>query len=85
MKSSKLFITCEEASLFSVRKEDENLSFGERFKLLMHLAICKFCRLFYRQQKFLSIQIMHLSARISLSDSEKDKMHALIQSIADKN
>ncbi|PKL84319.1 MAG: hypothetical protein CVV24_00480 [Ignavibacteriae bacterium HGW-Ignavibacteriae-3] len=85
MKSSKILITCEEASFISVRKEEKNLPLGEKIKLFIHLLICKFCRLFNKQQKFLSLQIINLHSRDSFSDSEMEKMHILINSIADKN
>ena len=83
MKSSKLLITCEEATLLSVRKEDKNLSFKETFKWFLHLVICEFCRLFYKQQKFLSLQISKMHSHDSLSDPEIEKMNRIVNSHLD--
>lgn len=85
MKSSKLFITCREATMFSIKKEERSLPFSERIKLFLHLIICEFCRLFDRQHIFLSLQIKNLHTNETLTDIEKDHMHHLIESAADQN
>jgi len=84
MKSSKLFITCSEATMFSIKREEANLSFSERIKLFIHLLICEFCRLFDRQHKFISLQIKNLHSHETLTDIEKDQMQHLIESAANR-
>ncbi|GEM_PF-1790556 len=85
MNSSKLFITCKEATLFSIKREEKSLPFSERIKLFLHLIICEFCRLFDRQHKFLSLQIKNLHSHDTLTDLDKDHMHHLIESAANQN
>ena len=84
MKSSKLFITCREATMFSIKREERSLSFSERIKLFIHLLICEFCRLFDRQHKFISLQLKNLHAHETLTDLEKDKMQYLLESTTEK-
>ena len=85
MKSSKLFITCREATMFSIMKEERSLPFSERIKLFIHLLICEFCRLFERQHKFISLQMKNLHTHEALTDLEKDNMQHLIESASNKN
>ncbi len=84
MKSSKLFITCKEATMFSIKREERSLPFSERIKLFIHLLICEFCRLFDRQHKFISLQLKNLHAHETLTDLEKDKMQYLLESATEK-
>jgi hypothetical protein len=85
MNSPKLFITCSEATMFSIKREERSLPFSERIKLFIHLLICEFCRLFDRQHKFISLQIKNLHTHEELTDLEKDKMQHLIESATNKS
>ncbi|HEY5898662.1 MAG TPA: zf-HC2 domain-containing protein [Burkholderiales bacterium] len=46
-------IDCKEASRLISRASDGDLSFGERVRLRLHLAICDACSNFNRQVKLL--------------------------------
>lgn len=42
-------ISCEDATELVVRKSHEKLSLWNKFRLMFHLAMCKFCSLFEKQ------------------------------------
>jgi len=78
--ATKMMISCESATLFVSKKEEHKLSLRERFQLLIHLAVCKFCRLFEKQNRFLLHQLKHASTSVSLSESEKETLQIKINS-----
>lgn len=47
----KWLTTCKETTVLASRAMDERLSFGDRFALRLHLAICENCTRFARQLK----------------------------------
>ncbi|MEZ5197760.1 MAG: hypothetical protein R2764_15650 [Bacteroidales bacterium] len=57
---SKLMYTCEQATQMVIKRGQEKLTKGQKIKLWMHLAMCKFCRLFEKQSRFLDEQAAHL-------------------------
>lgn len=73
-------ITCESATQFISQKEERRLTLSSRVKLFIHLAICKFCRLFEKQNKFLIHHIKHASTTASLSEIEKETLQDKINS-----
>jgi len=73
-------ITCESATQFISQKEEHRLSVSRRIKLFIHLAICKFCRLFEMQNRFLIHHIKHASTTASLSEFEKEALQNKINS-----
>ncbi|MFA6598340.1 MAG: hypothetical protein WCS69_11495 [Ignavibacteriaceae bacterium] len=77
---NKMMISCESATLFVSQKEEHRLSITNRMKLLLHLAVCKFCRLFEQQNSFLIHQIKHISTTISLTENEKEELQSKINS-----
>lgn len=66
----KLMIGCDKATLLIVKKEDTKLSLSSKLSLYIHLILCKYCKLFEKQNKFISKNIP-LSSEISFSESEK--------------
>ena len=72
-------ITCKDATLFISKREERKLSLFERLKLLMHLAICEFCKLFEKQNTFLSRQIKNIHTDAILSESEKEQIQRKIE------
>lgn len=46
-------ITCKQAVDYISKREEGRLSSAQRFRLWQHLAICRFCRLFNRQNALL--------------------------------
>jgi hypothetical protein len=67
-------ISCKEATDFISRKEESKLSFRQRWQLWQHLAICSFCKLFYKQNKIFTNSIPHLKeySENTLSPDEKE-------------
>ena len=81
MKTVKksFMITCLDATLFVSRKEEKKLSFTELLKLYLHLAICEFCRLFEKQNKFMVAQLKHIHSEVLLSGDEKTQLQLKIE------
>ncbi|MCL4549399.1 MAG: hypothetical protein M1495_12615 [Bacteroidetes bacterium] len=72
-------ITCKEATLYISKKEENKLSVSERFKLFVHLLICKLCKFFYRQNQFLAVEMKRLHTNASLSTLDKKNLEQLIE------
>ena len=79
MMPQTFMITCKEATLFISKKEEKKLSVSERFKLFIHLLICKFCKFFYRQNQFLAVEMKRLHTNASLSTLDKKNLEQLIE------
>jgi len=71
-------ISCESATLFISQQEERKLSISNSLKLWLHLAICKFCRLFKIQNDFLVHQLHHATTTVSLSEEEKETLNSKI-------
>jgi hypothetical protein len=78
----KTMITCKEATDFISRKEEGKLSLTQRLQLRMHLYICSFCKLFYRQNKIIKNRVaeLHKHVDISLTFVQKE---AMIEALTD--
>ncbi|OGV11033.1 MAG: hypothetical protein A2237_01360 [Stygiobacter sp. RIFOXYA2_FULL_38_8] len=74
----KMMITCSDATMYVSKREEGKLSFQDRFKLFLHLAICKFCRLFAIQNKMIIKEIKHIHSEATLTDLEKEQIQAKI-------
>lgn len=48
-------LTCKDATTLVSRSMDGPLPWRQRFSLRMHLAMCRFCRRYERQLRFLRI------------------------------
>jgi len=81
MKTLKKYfvITCLEATNFVSRREEKKLSSGEQFKLSLHLAICGFCRLFEKQNKFIISHMKHIHSDVLFSAAEKEQLQRKIE------
>jgi len=70
----KWMISCKEATNFISRKEEGKLSLKQRMQLWLHLGVCSFCKLFYKQNKIIIRQASHLheheTAQLSNADKE---------------
>jgi hypothetical protein len=68
-------ITCKQAVDYISKKEEGKLSIGQRFQLWQHLFICRFCRLFLKQNKLIKKAFQQKKDNeVSLSTEEKQKM-----------
>lgn len=47
-------LSCERATFLISQAQDRSLSRGERYKLALHVSLCKACRAFKTQVPFLS-------------------------------
>lgn len=75
----KFMLTCLDATMFVSQNEEGKLSLIDRLKFYTHLAICKFCRLFEKQNKFILSQVKHIHSEAVLSDSEKERLQRKIE------
>lgn len=64
---SKLMITCKEATEMVVQRDIERPGMWNRMRLWMHLAICRFCALFARQNKMINEAFKNLDDSTSFS------------------
>ena len=55
-----LMLTCKDTSELIVKKDNEELKFYDRMRLMMHLSMCKFCSLFEKQNDFINSNIKAL-------------------------
>jgi hypothetical protein len=78
MTANKIMITCREATYYVSKKEEGKLSFKVQFQLFIHLLICKFCRLFAKQNEQIIREVKHLHTSDSLTELEKEQIHARI-------
>ncbi len=75
---NKVMITCSDATLYVSKREEGKLSLPNRLKLFLHLVICKFCRLFEKQSRFIIHEIKHRHSNAVLTDLEKEQIQAKI-------
>jgi len=47
-------ISCKEASYLTSKKEEGKISLAERLKLAFHLMMCRFCKMFDKQNTFIA-------------------------------
>lgn len=55
-----MMISCEDATKLVVMKSDEKLSGWDKFRLAFHLAMCKFCSLFQKQNSIIDEAVKEL-------------------------
>jgi hypothetical protein len=67
-------ISCKQATDFISRKEEGKLSLRQRWQLWQHLAICSFCKLFYKQNRIVIHSAHGLHSDASLSPEEKESL-----------
>ncbi len=59
MKKS-LMISCKDATELAIKKNIEKLSFFNMMRLRFHVLICRFCKLFEKQNKIIDEAYAHL-------------------------
>jgi len=50
-------LNCEKASELVIKKEENKISTIDKMRLWMHLQMCRFCREFEIQNKFININL----------------------------
>lgn len=71
-----IMINCKQAGEYVSQREEGRLSFSKRMQLLLHLAICSFCRLFVKQTRLMKQCSAHAcnNCEESLSSEEKQQL-----------
>ena len=49
----KILLTCKDATMLTCKKQENAISFKENIQLKIHLLVCKFCAMFYKQSNLL--------------------------------
>jgi hypothetical protein len=82
---SKLLFRCEEATRKLIEAEEKKLPLADRLRLGWHLIVCKWCRLFQKQNATLN-QSLHELRQSSPQESVKlsEEMKTKMQSALDK-
>ena len=79
---SKLILSCEQASLLMIKKEENKMSQTEKVQLWFHNTICGLCKEFEGQNNFINTNLeFHFNDKkdnINLSEGEKRKMKEAI-------
>lgn len=71
-------IPCTQATFLISKREDRGLSICERFQLLIHLMICKFCRRFLGQTRIISKAAYRVESEERLTVEEKVKLKEML-------
>jgi hypothetical protein len=72
-------ITCKQAVDFISKKEEGKLSVTQRLNLWRHLMICRFCRLFQKQNRVITSSFADSNADEKIL-SEEDK-NAIVKAL----
>lgn len=68
-------ITCKQATEFVLKREEVKLSLKQLLQLYAHLAICKFCRSFYKQNDLINKALKKEQPSFQpLSATEKEQL-----------
>lgn len=84
-------LTCREATTLMSRSMDAPLRYSQRFSLWMHLSMCRFCRRYQRQLRFLRIATRWLEeapvdqGSPGLSDDAKARMAETLKDAWEKD
>jgi hypothetical protein len=76
---SRLMLSCEQASLLVIKKEEKKMSQIEKVQLWFHSSICGLCKEFDGQNNFINTNLeFHFNngqdGNLELSKSDKEKM-----------
>jgi predicted anti-sigma-YlaC factor YlaD len=63
--------SCQQASFLVTKKEEQKLTYRERLRLAMHLAMCKFCKAYEKQSAYIIKQLKHIISSAELTDEDK--------------
>lgn len=73
-------ISCKEATLLSLQREEHHLGAKKALQWYVHLAFCKFCRAFTRQSSWVNKTLGMPRLQPGLSKEEKDEMKQKLNS-----
>ena len=71
-----MMISCEDATELVIKKNQEKLSFWNRFRLMFHLSMCKFCNLFEKQNEVIDTMAPQMDDKVSekMQDTAKQRI-----------
>jgi len=71
-----MMMSCKEATEMVIRKSEEKLSMGNQLRLMVHLAMCKFCSMFEKQNKIIDAMATELDDKFpeKMPESAKQKI-----------
>lgn len=72
-----MMISCEDTTELVIKKSQEKLSFWNKFRLGFHLAMCKFCRLFEKQNKIIDTIASKMDEPLPQKMAETSKQRIL--------
>ena len=81
IEKKSIMITCKEATLLISVRDDQQLSLMVKFKLKLHLFLCKTCFYFAKHVEILQQSIKKLTQdkNISFSEEKKKELEKLIK------
>ena len=92
MKSmNSIMLDCDNATYLVTKQEFDKLSCVKRMQLKMHLASCKFCRVFAQQSKIINKQIEEIrninesDPEVHLSHEQKEEIQEVIDTTLKEN
>jgi len=73
-------ISCKEAGQLSLHREERPLGMKQALQLRIHLLICRFCRAFVRQSRWINQVVgkLDMTETEPLSEGEKQSMQQKI-------
>ena len=88
--NNKFLFNCYQASALADRFHDHQLSMMEKWKIKIHLKVCKSCKNYYLQSRLLNeelsrfISVLHANQNLKLPDEKKQAMEsAIIKELGD--
>lgn len=82
--ASKMMLSCERATFYVDKSQYEPLSCIEKFSLNMHLATCKFCRLYKVESNFITTQIKSINFITTTTKNLTQEEKKIIKQMLDK-
>jgi hypothetical protein len=74
-------IPCRKATFLISKKHEHELTWHERFQLLIHLIVCEFCRRFSKQTKIIISEVNNSESLEKLSEDDKQEMRELLNKL----
>ncbi len=78
-----LMVSCKEATYLASQMEEGKLPFIKKIKLKIHLAGCKFCKMFAMQSAFIASHSAQTEAimaeSIVLPDTDKQRINSALR------
>lgn len=67
-------ISCKEASELSIKRQEKAISLKHRLQLWMHLSMCKLCKSFDQQTKWIGTALKKMTIEAAYTAEEKSEL-----------